>query len=324
MGDEKTIISPELDELQKAERERIAQEAAAAKAAREAANAKEIEDLQASHAAQIDALSEYNNTQYKNQGQIISDIETMYNSSKEKDETARKREDAFRYISGVGDTLSSLANLVGVAHGASNQQQKYNSHAVVQKAEEARKARKLEMEDLSKRYDEMNARLRDLKAAGSLKEAELSISNAKEMSDLNKSHRTAAEAETKYYANKSESAVEEATRNYFKQQELDIEANKPPRSTPKPKIIKVLGDNGEMLDLDVSNFKNFEADYQRALAAAIKAGASGLTEDELKAYEKAEKLAASDSNNAIKEFFRTHTPRKAIIQRMGINNPRYQ
>ena len=323
MGDEIKTTSPGLDEIQEAERERIAQEAAAAKAARDAANAQEVADLEASHAAQMAALSEYNTQQYKNQGEIIKEIEDNYNTAKGKDETARKRENAFRYISGVGDTISSLANLVGVANGASNQAQTYNSHAVVQKAEEARKARKLEMEDLSKRYDEMNARLRELKAAGSLREAELAAANAKEMADLKKSHRTAEDTENKYYINRADSAVDDATRGYYKQQELDIEASKP-GTKQKPKIIKVVGDDGKMLDLDISTFKNFEADYQRAFAAAVKAGTSGLTEEELKAYEQATKLAATDSNKALKEFFRTHTPRRAIIQRMGINNPRYQ
>ena len=312
----------DLKAIQNAERSRVAQEEAAAKASREAADAQEVADLTASHEAQTEALSQYNTTQYNNLSQIVGDIQSQMNVAKVKDEEAQKKENAYRYISGLGDTISSLANLVGTTHGAANQQQVYNSHAVVQKAEEARKARKLEMDDLSKRQDEMKARLRDLKASGSLKEAEVAAANAKEMAELKKSHRTAAEAEKKYYSNKSESAVEEASRNFFKQQELDIEANKP--GSKKPRIVKVMGEDGKMLDLDVTSFKNFDADYQRAFDAAVKAGTSGLTQEELDAYNKAVKLAAADSNKALKEFFRTHTPRQAIIKRMGIDNPKYK
>lgn len=153
-------------------------------AANEILNQVEQENLAASHAAETAALGAYNQAQYKNQGEIISAAEAKINEAKQKDETARRRENAFRYISGLGDTLSGVANLVGTAHGAANQQQKYNSHAVVQKAEAERKARKLEMDDLSKRLDEMKARQRDLQAAGSLKEAELKVRHDKEKAAL--------------------------------------------------------------------------------------------------------------------------------------------
>lgn len=322
---ENTIIDPELDAIQKAARARIAAEAAVAKAAREREDAEEVTALQESHDLQTGALSAYNQAQYENVGQILSDVQGKMNVAKEKDATAQKRENAFRYISGLGDTLSGIANLVGVTQGASNQQQTYNSHEVVRKAEEARKARNIEIEDLSKRLDELKTRERDLRAAGSLKEAELQASMAKEKAALSKDQRTAAATEKKFYANKSEDAAEEATRNYFKQQELDIEAKKPRRtSTAKPRIIKVVDEDGSMLDFDVSSFKNFDADYQRAFDAAIKDGTSGLEEEEIKAYEKAAKLAGTEGDRALKEFFRTHTPRKTIIKRMGINNPRYQ
>lgn len=318
-----TIIDPELKALQEAERERVAAEAAAAKLEREQADAAEMTALQQSHQAQTTALGKYNQAQYENIGQIVGDIQSKIDVAKAKDETAQKRENAFRYISGLGDTISSLANLVGVANKASNQQQTYNSNTIVQKAEEARKARKIEIEDLSKRIDEMRTREKELKAAGSLKEAELAAANAKEKATLEKTHRTAAETEKKFYANKSEDAVEQASRDFFKQQELDIEANKP-GTTPKKKNITIIGADGKPKDFDVSAFKNFYADYQRAFDAAVKAGASGLTEDEIEQYNKAKKMAMTEGDRALKEFFRTHTPRESIIKRMGINNPRYK
>lgn len=222
MGDTE---NKELKALQEEERKRVEAEAKAAAAARAAADAKELEDLQASHAAQTEALSSYNNAQYANMGQIMSDLQSKVDAATQKDEKARKRENAYRYISGLGDTLSSFANLVGVANGAANQQQKYNSHAVVEKAEAARKARKLEMDDLSKRLDEMKARQRDLQAAGSLKEAELKVKQDKETAALAASQRKAADEAKRYADTQSYRAMRDATedwqrnRNFAAQQE---------------------------------------------------------------------------------------------------------
>lgn len=155
-------------------------EAVARKAARDAANAEELATLKSAQDAELAGLQTHNEAQYDNLGQIIGDIQSRTDVAKAKDEVAQKRENAYRYISGLGDTLSSLANLVGTTHGAANQNQTYNSNAVVQKAEDARKARKIEIDDLSKRLDELNARQRELKTAGSLKEVELRAKNAKE------------------------------------------------------------------------------------------------------------------------------------------------
>lgn len=185
-------------------------------AANEILNQVEQENLAASHAAETAALGAYNQAQYKNQGEIISAAEAKINEAKQKDETARRRENAFRYISGLGDTLSGVANLVGTAHGAANQQQKYNSHAVVQKAEAERKARKLEMDDLSKRLDEMKARQRDLQAAGSLKEAELKVRHDKEKAALAASQRKAADEAKRYADTQAYRAKRDATEDWQK------------------------------------------------------------------------------------------------------------
>ena len=185
----------------------------------------EREYLQEAQTAEADALRTYNDAQYANLGQITSKIEDSINKAKQKDETARRRENAFRYISGLGDTLSGIANLVGTAHGAANQNQTYNSHAVVQKAEAARKARKLEMDDLSKRLDEMTARQRELKASGSLKEAELKANQAREMAKLVAAQREKADAmkvaadEKTYRAMRDARKDWEADRSFTAQEE---------------------------------------------------------------------------------------------------------
>lgn len=158
----------------------------------------ELDALGASHQNQLDALRNYNQQQYNNLGEIISAADAKMKEAQQKDEAARRRENAFRYISGLGDTLSSVANLVGTANDASHQQQKYNSHEVVKKAEAARKARKLEMDDLSKRLDEMKARQRELKASGSLEEAKLKASLDKEKAALLATQRKEAEEKKRY------------------------------------------------------------------------------------------------------------------------------
>jgi hypothetical protein len=174
--------------------------------------------LLAAQKGEAEALRAYNQETWKNLGEIASKIETMQKEAKANDETARRRENAMRYISGLGDTLSSLANLVSTAHGASNQKQTYNSHAVVQKAEEARKARKLEIDDLSKRLDEMMARQRELKASGNLKEAEIAARQAKELAAQEAAARKAAIEENRYYDTLEKSAVKEVTSAYNTEQ----------------------------------------------------------------------------------------------------------
>lgn len=177
----------------------------------------ELDALGASHQNQMDALRNYNQQQYNNLGEIISAADAKMKEAQQKDEAARRRENAFRYISGLGDTLSSVANLVGTANDASHQQQKYNSHEVVKKAEEARKARKLEMDDLSKRLDEMKARQNELKMAGSLKEAELKVAQDKERAKLLADQRKAEEEKRRFDENlayrKERDKVEDAQKD---------------------------------------------------------------------------------------------------------------
>lgn len=194
------MADPTKDPIKEAEENRAAKDAAEAAA------------LSALQKEELSGLQKYNKEQYTNQGQILNDIYSKINVAKAKDETAQKRENAYRYISGVGDTLSSLANLVGTAHGAANQQQTYNSSAVVEKAEEARKARKLEMEDLAKRQDEMRAQLRELKAAGSLAESQLNVQHAKEKMELESKQRTDA-IEAAY----------KARENWLKEEQLKVD-----------------------------------------------------------------------------------------------------
>lgn len=190
---------------------------------RDMADSMETETLDLSHKAEASGLADYNKSVNANMAQIITDIEGKIDAAKKKDEVARKRENAFRYISGLGDTLSGVANLIGTAHYAANQNQKYNSSAVVQKAEEARKARKLEMDDLSKRLDEMKARQRDLQAAGSLKEVELKARQDKEKAALAAGQRKAAEEAKKYADTQAYRAHRDATEDWQKERAFNAQ-----------------------------------------------------------------------------------------------------
>lgn len=216
MADPTKKTNAELEELQEAARQRIAQEAEQAATLRTQQDAAELAALNTTQGEEMSALKSNNQALYKNQQEIIDAAYAKIETAKQKDEKARRRENAFRYISGLGDTLSGVANLIGTAHGAANQQQTYNSHAVVQKAEEARKARKLEMDDLSKRYDEMKSRLNELQAAGSLKEAQLAASHAKAVAALNKTHRTAADEAQKYADTQTYREVRAVTEDWQK------------------------------------------------------------------------------------------------------------
>lgn len=215
-------VKPTLDEIKTAAAAEVAQlktdadtQRAKSQEAATAALAKTQED-------ERDAYDAYNRAMWQNLGQITSEIETKQNTAKEKDAVALKREKAMRYISGLGDTLSSIANLVGTAHGAANQQQTYHSNTVVQKAEEARKARKIEIDALNDRLNEMLARQRELKAAGNLKAAEVAARQAKEQAALQAQHAAANTESDRYYLNLGRLAEKDAVDNYNKGIEMDF------------------------------------------------------------------------------------------------------
>lgn len=139
-------------------------------------------DMEAMQKEELKNLQTHNQQTYKDLDEIIQKAEGDIALLKKKDEKAEKRSQAFRYIAGLGDTLSGLANLVGTTHDAANQQQTYNSNVIAQKAEAARKQRRLDMTAATKRVDELRSSLRDLKSAGSLAEAKMIAQHAKDLS----------------------------------------------------------------------------------------------------------------------------------------------
>lgn len=277
--------------------------------------------------SELAGLQQNNQQRYNDLSQIVSEAETRLGELKQKDEVAQKRSNAFRYIAGVGDTLSGLANLVGTAHGAANQQQTYNGGMVAQRAEQSRKERKLEMDKISGRLDEMRAREKELKTAGSLAEAELKARQNREQLEL-KSKQAATRREEDWKRTQQKWKEEEAARaQELKERELEIKENKPVSNTDKSKVVKIMDADGNLVDYDIRKYKDFNADYQKALDAAINDGTSGLSDDEIKEYQTAVALAKTDSGKALKEFLRTHTYRKGVVDRMtgkGANDPEFE
>lgn len=142
-----------------------------------AATGNALENVQA---GELNALQQSNKARYSSADDILADYNQRMEALKTQDADAEKRSNAYRYIAGLGDTLSSLANLVGTAHGAQNQKQVYNGSALAEKAETARKERKLEMDELDKRISEMRQRQREMQAAGTLAEAQLKAKQERE------------------------------------------------------------------------------------------------------------------------------------------------
>ena len=126
---------------------------------------------------------------------LLSVAEKERAAQRANDETARKRESALRYISGVGDAISGVANLVGTAYGASNQQQTYNAPGLMSKIDASRAQRTQKMEDLNKKIDELRQRETALKSAKSLREAQLNAAHAKEQLALKQQQEATAREE---------------------------------------------------------------------------------------------------------------------------------
>lgn len=283
----------------------------------ETKNQQEIAQLKQDYEQTIEDTQEVYDGQINGLADLAGTLDERLRERRSQDENYQKRENAYRYIAGIGDAISGVANLVGTAHGASNQEQTYNAPALVQKAEESRKARKLEMDKITERIDEMRAREKELRGAKDLKTAELRAQENKAVRELKMKQDEIAREEA--WKKKQQEIAEANAQANLNRSEATLNNSNKPKSTSSTRYVTVAGADGKMGKFDVTNFKNFDADYQKALDKAIVAGTSGLTEDEIKAYNSAKGLAKTDSNKAIKEFFRTHTYRQNIIESMMTN-----
>lgn len=142
------------------------------------------QNLSDSYAKQGKSVGDAYNVQIGGYDAFLSEVGEKKKELGIKSEEQEKRANAYRYIAGIGDAISGVANLVGTAHGAANQQQEYNAPGVMAKAEEMRKERKLEMEELNARLDELRAQKAVLEGTRDLKLGELEGKKASELLGL--------------------------------------------------------------------------------------------------------------------------------------------
>lgn len=132
----------------------------------------------------VNAINNSYGAQETAMSKILEEAETLRAEKQQLDEEAQKRADAYRYISGIGDAISGVANLVGTTQGAANQTQHYNAPEVIQKAEASRKERKLEMDQLNERIRELKAQKGALASTRELKLGEQRAKHAAELASL--------------------------------------------------------------------------------------------------------------------------------------------
>lgn len=207
------------------------------------------------------------------------------------DEKTKRREESNRYIAGVGDLISSFANLMGTAKGASNQDQNYTASKYVTKAEQARKARNLEMKDLNKRLDEMRLKQKTLKATKDRKLGELAGDKAKSIAEL---YAKEAVGENKYAIEQLKGSIRlEIAENKIKQK-IASDALKITNTANKGVRNATFYDaSGKAILLNVANVEDPEAEVIKAVNAAE----SQWTAEEKEQFTKALKAASNSTAN---------------------------
>lgn len=143
--------------------------------------------------------------QIKSVADLLAVAEKERKAKQEEDKDYQRRENAARYIAGIGDAISGVANLVGTAHGASNQRQSYNSPRLMEQTDRARRARARDMDTLNKRIDELREREQQVRSSKSLRDAQLKAQFAKEQRAIRLQQERDALAREKF-----EQAIEEA------------------------------------------------------------------------------------------------------------------
>lgn len=270
--------------------------------------------LEESNTEAVNAITNSYGLQETAMGKILEEAETLRAEKQQLDETAQKRANAYRYITGIGDAISGIANLVGTAHGAANQEQHYNAPAVIQKAEASRKERKLEMDQLNERIRELKAQKGALASTRELKLGEQRAKHAAEKAalELQKAEDELGLAKTAISA-----ASRENVANIKGQYQVATQEAKGDQTTPKKQNrVPVINADGEKGEFDITNYKDFAKSYRKALNAAIKAGTSGLSDAEIEEYNKADQLSMVGENAMMNNFLANHIYRQEVINEM--------
>lgn len=270
--------------------------------------------LEESKSEAVNAITKSYGLQETAMSKILEEAETLRAEKQQLDETAQKREKAYRYISGIGDAISGVANLVGTAQGAANQEQHYNAPAVIQMAEASRKERKLEMDQLNERLRELKAQKGALAATKEMKLGEQRAKHAAQMAslELQKAEDALGLEKTRIAAQSRENVAD-----IRGQYQVEAQEAKGDQTTPKKQNrVPVINAKGEKGEFDITNYKDFAKSYRKALNAAIKAGTSGLSEEELTEYAKADSASKTGENAAMENFLANHIYRQEVINEM--------
>lgn len=118
----------------------------------------------------------------------MTDFDSLLNGLESRAEEYRKEHEAYQkgarsraLISGIGDSISSLANLIGVGNWASNQKQEYQAPKVAADAERERKEHHIRMDGIRDRMDRLKANESKARLAMSMGLAEYDAKRRAEM-----------------------------------------------------------------------------------------------------------------------------------------------
>ena len=118
----------------------------------------------------------------------IADYDSLLDSLESRAAAYRRENEAYQkgarsraIISGIGDSISSLANLIGVANWASNQKQQYQTPKIVDEAKRKRDEYMKKMDGIRSRMDRLKANESKAKLAMSMGLAEYDAKRRAEM-----------------------------------------------------------------------------------------------------------------------------------------------
>ena len=271
------------------------------------------ESIKDSYDKQIEATETAYDTQLGGFDSFINKVDQEKAALGAKDEAATRRSNAYRYIAGVGDTISGVANLVGTMYGASNQKPEYTAPGIMQKAEEKRKERKLEMDKLNTRLDELRAQKTALTSSKELKLGELAAGKASAlataelqrlqgMQDIEKAKIAAKSRENVAAINEGQSSGGGT------------------KVTPKYEYFT--GPDGKTLELNVTNIRDFDKSSRSLVDAAIAKDIADSTNKYFTAADIAEYQAATEAakkgkTKALETFYKKHRNNMAVYDALS-------
>lgn len=239
------------------------------------------------------------------------------------DEAQAKRAKAYKYISGIGDVISGVANLAGTISGAANIGLEPTAPGIMQKAEAMRKERKLELDKLTKRMDELMAQKKALTSSKELKLGELAAGKASSLAtaEMNRLRGLTDIQQTKINA---DARVKQAETSAQAKRDVQESKNENPTSTSRttPKYEYFAQPDGTTLELNVTNIKDYDKTARSIVDAAIaqeiaKGTNNYFTPADIETYNKAVKAAEKGEPKALEAWYKKHRNNKAVYDALS-------